>query len=102
MFVWLFHRVSGVILLLLITWKIFTGYACSGRWTSVDAAWWLGAHQVVWVDLLLLGLFIYHSLYGLRTILIDAGLRGRERLLLWLCSGLGLGVWGLLAVLIYA
>jgi succinate dehydrogenase/fumarate reductase cytochrome b subunit len=34
-------------------------------------------------------LFVFHALYGVRTILIDAGLK-REKLLFWVCTILGL------------
>jgi hypothetical protein len=67
MFVWIFHRVSGVLLILLVGWKIFSGYACSDTWSQFDARIWIPLHKIIWVDLLLLGLFIYHSLYGLPT-----------------------------------
>ena len=43
-------------------------------------------------------LFVFHSLYGVRTILMDLGL-GRERLLFWCCNTLGLALYAVFLVL---
>lgn len=82
MFIWLFHRISGLVLIVLIGIKIISGYAVTGEihWTSVDV---LHASRVI--DILILFLFIFHSLYGLRTILVDLGIK-KERLLFWASS----------------
>ncbi len=82
MFIWLFHRISGIILIVLIAIKIISGYAVTGEvnWTSVDIL-----HTNKAIDITILFLFIFHSLYGIRTILIDLGFK-QERLLLWTSS----------------
>ncbi|CAK0773978.1 conserved membrane hypothetical protein [Gammaproteobacteria bacterium] len=83
MFVWIFHRVSGLILILLIGFKIITGYGILGYFGNSSIAAMRDFHRAVSIDLLTVGLFIYHSLYGVRTCLIDLGLR-KEKLLFWI------------------
>jgi succinate dehydrogenase hydrophobic anchor subunit len=82
MFVWLFHRVSGLALLLLMTLKIVTGLATAGRMgphiQNTVGLW----HQARVIDLPLLFFFLYHGLYGLRTMWLDLGW-GREKAVFW-------------------
>jgi succinate dehydrogenase/fumarate reductase cytochrome b subunit len=89
MFVWIFHRVSGVILIVLMGIKIATGLGIMGRFGVNVIETMRALHREPALDLPLLGLFIYHALYGLRTIAIDMGLK-RERLLFWISTLLGL------------
>jgi succinate dehydrogenase/fumarate reductase cytochrome b subunit len=88
MFVWIFHRVSGVILIVLMGIKIATGFGIMGRFGADVIEPMRSLHREPSLELLLLALFIYHALYGLRTILIDMGLR-REKLLFWTSTVLG-------------
>lgn len=81
MFVWLFHRISGVSLIILMGIKIFSGYFLFTKETKPD--WALSLHRQPTLDILLLILFTFHSIYGLRTIAIDLGYR-KEKRLFWL------------------
>ncbi|MBN2371435.1 MAG: hypothetical protein JXO72_13210 [Vicinamibacteria bacterium] len=94
MFVWIFHRVSGVILIVLMGIKITTGFGILGRFGAGAIEAMRSLHREPALDLPLLFLFIYHALYGLRTILIDMGLK-KERPLFWISTILGalLFIW---------
>lgn len=81
MFIWLFHRISGVALIVLIGTKLFSGYFLFTKETKPD--WALSLHRQPVLDILLLVLFTFHSIYGLRTIAIDLGYR-KEKRLFWL------------------
>ncbi len=89
MFVWMFHRISGLLLIVLLFFQLVTGFhqASSSNAESVKVVAALHKHELL-VSLLVF-LVIYHGLYGLRTILLDLGLK-REKLLFWLCTAGGL------------
>ncbi len=78
MFIWLFHRFSGVSLIILIGIKIFTSYFLFTKDKKPD--WALGLHRHPVLDVLILILFTFHSIYGLRTIAIDLGYRKEKQL----------------------
>ncbi|MBN1663871.1 MAG: hypothetical protein JW943_09750 [Deltaproteobacteria bacterium] len=80
MFIWLFHRISGVTLIILMGIKILTSYFLFTKDQKPD--WALSLHRNPVLDVLILVLFTFHSLYGLRTVLIDFGYR-KEKLLFW-------------------
>jgi succinate dehydrogenase/fumarate reductase cytochrome b subunit len=80
MFIWLFHRISGVFLIVLVGVKILTSYFLFTKETKPD--WALSLHRQPVLDILLLTLFTFHTIYGLRTIVIDLGYRKEKRLLL--------------------
>ena len=76
-----FIRFSGPLLLVLVGLKILSGYALVGR---IDSSSWLsGLHQNRAFDFLLLFVFIFHGLYGLRLFLIDMGMIKQERHIFW-------------------
>jgi len=88
MFVWVFHRISGLILILLFAIKIITGYGILGRYGDALIEIMRDWHRSVPLDLATIGLFIYHALFGVRACLIDLGLR-QERGLFWIFTLLG-------------
>ncbi len=83
MFVWLFHRISGASLIILFGLKIFSAFFLYTKDKKPD--WALGIHRQPVLDILILVLFTFHSIYGLRTIAIDLGYR-KEKQLFWLSN----------------
>jgi succinate dehydrogenase/fumarate reductase cytochrome b subunit len=91
-FVWIFHRISGLLLVVLLAFQFSTGFlqAGSARAESLKTAAALHRHAPLICALVFLATF--HGLYGLRTILLDLGLR-RERFLFWSSTLLGTGAY---------
>jgi len=82
MFVWVCHRISGILLIILMGLKFFTGFGLDqqfGQQAIETARPW---HNNMVLDLILLFLFIFHSAYGIRTILFDMGIK-KEKELFW-------------------
>jgi succinate dehydrogenase/fumarate reductase cytochrome b subunit len=82
MFVWLFHRISGIALILLMAVKMATGLATAGRMgpqIQNSVGLW---HQAKVLDIPILFFFLYHAFYGLRTMWLDLGL-GHEKAVFW-------------------
>jgi succinate dehydrogenase/fumarate reductase cytochrome b subunit len=86
MFIWLFHRISGVTLIVLFGIKILTSYFLFTKDQKPD--WALSLHRHPILDILILILFTFHSLYGLRTVAIDFGYR-KEKQLFWVANAAG-------------
>jgi succinate dehydrogenase/fumarate reductase cytochrome b subunit len=83
MFIWLFHRISGLTLIVLIGIKILTGYFLLPKDNRPD--WALSLHRHPVIDVLILILFTFHSIYGIRTVIIDFGYH-KEKLLFWISN----------------
>ncbi|MBN1381220.1 MAG: hypothetical protein JXA41_06070 [Deltaproteobacteria bacterium] len=83
MFIWLFHRISGAALIILFGIKILTSFFLFELDQKPD--WALSLHRNPIIDVLILVLFTFHALYGLRTIIIDFGYR-KEKLLFWVAN----------------
>ncbi len=99
MFIWVFHRVSGLMLILLLGIKIITAFFLMTKGQKPD--WALVLHTNSFVDTILIISVVYHALYGLRTVIIDLGLR-KEKLLFWIFTLLGIVLSALLLIVYYA
>jgi len=93
MFVWVFHRVSGLLLIVLLSIKFLTSFFLMTKEQKPD--WALVLHTNPLTDTLLIVSIVFHALYGLRTVIIDMGLR-KEKLLFWIFTLLGVLITGLL------
>lgn len=97
MFVWVFHRISGIVLIVLLTVKFLTAYFLMTKGQKPD--WALVLHTNPLTDALLIISGVYHAFYGLRTIILDLGLR-KEKLLFRLFTLLG-AVFSALLLILY-
>jgi len=86
MFVWLFHRITGLILIVTLSLKFLTSFFLMTKDKKPD--WALVLHTNPLIDSLLIVTVIFHALYGLRTVIIDLGVR-KEKLLFWIFTILG-------------
>jgi succinate dehydrogenase/fumarate reductase cytochrome b subunit len=68
--------------------KIITGYGILGRLGYENIEPMRSFHRNPFVEVPIFLLFIYHAIYGIRTSLIDLGLR-KEKLLFWVSNALG-------------
>ncbi len=89
MFVWLFHRISGILLVILLPVQLITGVFQIGSGTVQVSRTMAAVHGHAFLNSLLAFLVIFHGLYGVRTILLDCGV-GHEKLLFWICSVSGI------------
>jgi succinate dehydrogenase cytochrome b556 subunit len=97
MFIWLFHRISGVALFFLIAIKIFTGFMLLPKENRPD--WALSLHRNPVADILIVVLFTFHGFYGFRTVVIDLGFR-KEKLLFRL-SNVGAAIVSIILICLY-
>ncbi len=98
MFVWVFHRVSGLLLIFLLTLKFLTAFFLMTKGQKPD--WALVLHTNPLTDTFLIISGIYHAFYGLRTVIMDMGYRN-EKLLFRLFTILGAVASGLLLLLYF-
>jgi succinate dehydrogenase cytochrome b556 subunit len=98
MFVWIFHRISGVLLIVLVTFQLVTGFFQASTANSELVKAMAGLHKYAMLNCLMVFLFIFHALYGMRTVLMDLGVKA-EKLLFWGCTVLGLALYGVFLVL---
>jgi succinate dehydrogenase/fumarate reductase cytochrome b subunit len=78
MFVWVFHRISGILLIILLAIKFLTSFFLMTKTQKPD--WALVLHTNPLTDTLLIISGVYHAFYGLRTIIMDLGYRNEKRL----------------------
>ncbi len=98
MFIWVFHRVTGLLLIGLLGIKFFTAFFLMTKTQKPD--WALLLHTNPLTDTLLIVAAVTHAFYGLRTIVIDLGVR-KEKLLFWIFTSLGTLVTSALLVIYY-
>jgi succinate dehydrogenase/fumarate reductase cytochrome b subunit len=79
------------LLLILVGLKILSGYSLVGRIQGVS--WLSNLHINRTLDLLLLFVFIFHALYGLRLFLIDFGMVKKEKVLFWASTIISAGLF---------
>jgi len=91
MFPYYIVRFSGPLLLILVGLKILSGYSLVGRIQGVS--WLSNLHMNRTLDLLLLFVFIFHALYGLRLFLIDFGMVKKEKVLFWASTIISAGLF---------
>lgn len=68
---WLVQRITALLLLILLPLKIYSGYVVVGKLPGTGLLTTL--HINAFLDAFLIFALIFHSLYGLRVILIDIG-----------------------------
>lgn len=98
MFIWVFHRISGLLLIILLCLKFLTSFFLMTKDKKPD--WALVLHTNPLTDTLLIVSAVFHALYGLRTVVIDMGVR-REKLLFWVFTVLGFVLSGALLVVYF-
>jgi succinate dehydrogenase hydrophobic anchor subunit len=98
MFVWVFHRASGLLLILLLGVKFLTSFFLMTKGQKPD--WAIVLHANPLSDTLLIICGVYHAFYGLRTVIMDLGFR-KEKLLFWIFTGLGTVLCAALLVIYY-
>ncbi|MBN1782944.1 hypothetical protein JW948_17555 [bacterium] len=67
-FIRIFHRWSGLLLILFTGLKILSGFVIAGRIQLFGASAGYRIHYAAWIDVPLLFLFIMHAMYGLLKI----------------------------------
>jgi succinate dehydrogenase/fumarate reductase cytochrome b subunit len=90
MFPYYFIRFTGPLLLILVGLKILSGYSLVGR---IQASWLSNLHINKTLDVLLLFVFVFHALYGLRLFLIDWGMVKQEKVLFWAFTIISAGLF---------
>lgn len=86
-FVRIFHRWSGLFLILFVGLKIVSGYVAAGEMEIFSQKTAYRIHFADWIDVPLLFLFIFHSLYGLFKIINQYLSKGRTTVF-WLITSL--------------
>jgi len=99
MFIWVFHRISGLLLIVLLAIKFLTSFFLMTKAQKPD--WALLLHTNPLTDTFLIIAGVYHAFYGLRTVIIDLGAKTKEKLFFWIFTGLGTIVAAALIVIYF-
>src|SRR5437762_12365924 len=99
---WLTQRISAIALFLLITIKIYTGWAAKDKvpYPKIFGDSPKHVHLNSGIDIALLLFFLLHGFYGLRIILIDFGVI-REDSYFWRSLILAAGIFSLTVWYVY-
>jgi succinate dehydrogenase/fumarate reductase cytochrome b subunit len=99
-FIRVFHRWSGISLILIVALKILSGLSAAGRIMFLPVSRAYALHLTAWLDVPLLLLFYFHALYGLYKIM--QGKIQKKVLLFWCANiiGLLLFVWSIVFIYI--
>jgi succinate dehydrogenase cytochrome b556 subunit len=100
MFVWIVHRVTGILLFVMISIHILAGHVLAGKYQNIFTDAFAKFHKDPLYNSIILFMFIFHSLYGIRTMIVDLGFR-KERALFWSFNIVGLVVFGLASFYFY-
>jgi succinate dehydrogenase cytochrome b556 subunit len=87
-FVWVFHRISGIVLIFLMAFQVCTGLFQASTSSSDLVKTMADLHRHAAVNCLLVFFLIFHAIYGVRTMILDLGAR-REKVVFWICTALG-------------
>jgi succinate dehydrogenase/fumarate reductase cytochrome b subunit len=90
--------VTGLLLIGLLAIKFLTSFFLMTKAQKPD--WALLLHTNPLTDTFLIVAGVYHAFYGLRTIVIDLGVR-KEKALFWIFTSLGTLVTAALLVIYY-
>jgi len=90
--------VSGLLLILLLAVKFLTSFFLMTKGQKPD--WALLLHTNPLTDTFLIVAGVYHAFFGLRTVIIDLGMR-KEKALFWIFTMLGTLVTAALLVIYY-
>jgi succinate dehydrogenase/fumarate reductase cytochrome b subunit len=91
-FVWIFHRVSGILLIFLLAFQVVTGLLQAGASSTEFVKGMADLHRYFPLNVLMVFCLIFHGLYGVRTIVLDLGAT-REKLVFWICTLLGVALF---------
>jgi succinate dehydrogenase cytochrome b556 subunit len=97
-FVWVFHRVSGILLAGILALQLLTGLFQASLSSSEFVRTLAGLHKHSAFNCLLAFLVSFHACYGFRTILMDLGVK-REKELFWGFTVLAAVLFGVFVVL---
>jgi succinate dehydrogenase/fumarate reductase cytochrome b subunit len=77
----LFHRWSGLALILFVGLKIVTGFTSTGAFRLFSEETAIRLHAALWTDIPLVLLFVFHSSYGILKMAMARGIRNKPRAL---------------------
>jgi len=99
-FVWIFHRITGVLLIFLLGFQLFTGFYQASSSNQEFVVVIADLHRHAALNCVMVFCAMFHASYGIRTILMDLGLR-REKLLFWVCTLVAAALYAVFLVLFF-